>query len=410
MSERWRMIHEIRLLSPTRFRPAGAELSIHELVSEHGVDVISRIPKGPSSRLTSFFSACPLALVVATLPACAPDLSNNSLSPGPLEGSFAVSDFFSPSGFMGDGAVRGLLTQKRDEDCQPRREDARGSCFHFTYRPGEEGWSGVYFQYPANNWGSSAGRAVEDRYSKVTFEASARFSITYPEGAGVGESCGSNTSCRPGLACPEGTCSPERSRALGDNCLISAECSDGAQCVGQTCTEAGTADEMEPCGTGRDELCRSGLRCGQQDGSFVCLPDGNRDVGEDCSTRNECFSGLFCQEGTCVPRTQMGPFRFMVGGIQPTEANFEHADEIGVEYSPGSDKPPAVLSPDPQQFEIDLSGLSFSELIGAFMWASAFPDVDEVRREGPTPYRANLDEPAHIYFDDIVFVAAEGGE
>src|SRR5690606_23421726 len=104
---------------------------------------------------------------------CIPDLRKNSLTAGPVSGDFAVSDYFSASGFMGDGATRGNLLVSRDRDCLPRPAGAQGSCFHYTYKASDVGWSGVYFQYPANNWGTEEGRAIADTYSKVIFDAAA---------------------------------------------------------------------------------------------------------------------------------------------------------------------------------------------------------------------------------------------
>jgi hypothetical protein len=48
-----------------------------------------------------------------------------------------------------------------------------GTCYKFTYTPvpGGKGWGGVYWQYPANNWGDMPGLAVPSGATKVTFWA-----------------------------------------------------------------------------------------------------------------------------------------------------------------------------------------------------------------------------------------------
>src|SRR5690606_37138819 len=141
----------------------------------------------------------------------------------------AISDYFSASGFMGDGELRDFLTQKRDETCAPREPDAKGFCFHFTYGVGDAGWSGAYFQYPANNWGSEKGRVFADDYVIARFDASAEYRIVRPPGAGVGQARGGDPDCRPGLACADSICAPGANLAAGSDCMISAECVDGFQ-------------------------------------------------------------------------------------------------------------------------------------------------------------------------------------
>jgi hypothetical protein len=52
-----------------------------------------------------------------------------------------------------------------------RSAGARGNCFVFDYVPGPQLFAGVYFQYPANNWGAKEGLPVHsDKFSKVSFK------------------------------------------------------------------------------------------------------------------------------------------------------------------------------------------------------------------------------------------------
>ena len=93
--------------------------------------------------------------------------------PGPLDGPFAVSNFFTPSGHMGDGERAGHIRMDVQNDaCLARPEDAAGDCYRFVYRPGAKDWAGVYWVYPANNWGSRAGRQVRgERFRQVRLQA-----------------------------------------------------------------------------------------------------------------------------------------------------------------------------------------------------------------------------------------------
>jgi hypothetical protein len=95
------------------------------------------------------------------LGACGP-ATPTAEHPGPLDETFAVSDFFTPSGYMGDGEFLGKLRADVNSDaCKPRPPGARGTCYRFSYLRGDVGWAGVYWVFPANNWGSLAGRAVD---------------------------------------------------------------------------------------------------------------------------------------------------------------------------------------------------------------------------------------------------------
>ena len=105
---------------------------------------------------------------------------------GPLDGPFAVSEFFSPSGHMGDGAVPGPLTVDIDENCKERPPGARGDCYRFTYVPSTQLWAGVYWQYPSNNWGPQPGWPLAQRaddggtlpvFTTVTFQAASNVEL-----------------------------------------------------------------------------------------------------------------------------------------------------------------------------------------------------------------------------------------
>jgi hypothetical protein len=313
---------------------------------------------------------------------------------------------------MGDGMLPGYILADVDEDCKARPGGALGNCYRFTYSVGEEKWAGVYWQHPANNWGSRPGRSIGTTFSGMKFTAAAEYHIVLPAGGGVGASCADDTACRPGLSCAGGACAPAGTTPLDGRCLISAECAEDRQCSGQKCIDLppsmGVPAAMgQPCGTGDDLLCVTGLQCSDQ---LVCVAEGAADVGQACGVRNDCRAGLYCSGGACRPRTKMGPFQFMVGGISPpvSRPDLQFADQIGVGYFPMAGDPLAVLGPDWQRFRIDLSAQpNFSTLIGAFMWAVAFPNIDLVATEGKQPYLGDPDKPATLYFDDIVFETAQ---
>ena len=107
--------------------------------------------------------------------ACAPKAGQPRLPPS---GPFTVSDYFAASGAMADGdgmSPPGMIvtTQYSGSKCndKDRAPGARGQCFVFDYVPGPNLFAGVYFQYPANNWGAEPGLAVHaDKFNQVSFK------------------------------------------------------------------------------------------------------------------------------------------------------------------------------------------------------------------------------------------------
>jgi hypothetical protein len=93
---------------------------------------------------------------------------------------FAVDSVYVASGFMGDGATAGAITMapsptNSDTTCGGDRAQsgALGVCHVATYAPvtGGPGWGGVYWQYPANNWGTMMGFTVPSGATSVAFWA-----------------------------------------------------------------------------------------------------------------------------------------------------------------------------------------------------------------------------------------------
>jgi hypothetical protein len=105
--------------------------------------------------------------------------SVDDVSSEPIAPPFAVSDYFVPSGFMGDVAeTNGRKPLELFYDgCRPRPAGARGNCYRFVYHPtpldaGGVGWAGVYWQSPANNWGQDRPQSVVPSARRVSFMAS----------------------------------------------------------------------------------------------------------------------------------------------------------------------------------------------------------------------------------------------
>lgn len=145
---------------------------------------------GVIALITSLSAAC-------SAPGSTPPATNNNnpppastadaAPPGPVAIPFLLSDEFAPSGYMGDSqADFTAITMGKDiATCKaPRSADAAGDCYTITWNPviatgAPSAWVGVYWQYPANNWGAKTGKQIAPGASKVSF---------YAAGAAGGES------------------------------------------------------------------------------------------------------------------------------------------------------------------------------------------------------------------------------
>jgi hypothetical protein len=136
----------------------------------------------------------PVAIILTALlvgsSGCLPSIDN--LDDGPLDSTFAVTDVFTPSGFMGDGATFAHLYMDVNKNCQtPRPANARGYCYKFTYykdtTPTGVSWAGVFWVFPANNWGTRKGHAMDTtRFHQLRYSASVQYPEPLPEFAGMG--------------------------------------------------------------------------------------------------------------------------------------------------------------------------------------------------------------------------------
>jgi hypothetical protein len=128
------------------------------------------------SRIALPFGA--LSTTLLALAACSAGVDDTppGVDPTPENGidpPFAVSQYFAPSGFMGDGDDGvSLVAEASTGDCLDRRvADADGDCYRFTYTAATRLWAGVYWQYPANNWGELEGKKVAPGATEVSFWA-----------------------------------------------------------------------------------------------------------------------------------------------------------------------------------------------------------------------------------------------
>ena len=101
--------------------------------------------------------------------------SSEEEKPKTPDGPFAVSEYFAPSGAMGDAETLGNLVIYDQLECKDRPSGAVGNCYAFDYNAGPLLWGGLYWQYPDNNWGAAKGLPVHgDKFTKVTFQAAVK--------------------------------------------------------------------------------------------------------------------------------------------------------------------------------------------------------------------------------------------
>jgi len=120
---------------------------------------------------------------------------------------------------MGDGATNGNLVTTIGTGCKDRPPGARGDCFVFQYMAsnpyttpvsmstGTCMWAGVFFQSPANNWGTDKGLPIPlSKLTQMTAQvavASGNELMTFQLG-GVGQLplADGGTPPQPANACP----------------------------------------------------------------------------------------------------------------------------------------------------------------------------------------------------------------
>jgi hypothetical protein len=88
----------------------------------------------------------------------------------PASAPFDVNGLYVPSGYMGDGAQGGNVQVRPVTGEKPRPGAKDSLSYKVTYQPGNQGWAGVYWLSPADNWGDKPGRSIRGA-TWITFYA-----------------------------------------------------------------------------------------------------------------------------------------------------------------------------------------------------------------------------------------------
>lgn len=110
---------------------------------------------------------------------------------------------------------------------------------------------------------------------------------------GIGDACTPSSQCRPPLRCGSSlVCEPPGDIPLGEACVLNADCALGLRCAAAVCASAGQGVEGSLCdGSGE---CLRDLRCVYTGAGGRCEPYQNGDIGDACTTVQECAAPLFC--------------------------------------------------------------------------------------------------------------------
>lgn len=89
-----------------------------------------------------------------------------------LKAPFYVSDYFVPSGWIGDGEFARKYIQYEEifRNKIPCPEDTDGTCIKIIYSPGVIQWGGIFWQSSPNNWGEKPGKYIKDA-TRISFWA-----------------------------------------------------------------------------------------------------------------------------------------------------------------------------------------------------------------------------------------------
>ena len=91
---------------------------------------------------------------------------------------------------MGDGARLGNLTVD-NLHCKPRPPGAKGDCYVFDYHKDHlqaDHWAGVYWVFPANNWGAEYGHAIDStRFQQIRFYAAIETPMPFTAAGGTAQ-------------------------------------------------------------------------------------------------------------------------------------------------------------------------------------------------------------------------------
>jgi hypothetical protein len=130
------------------------------------------------------------------------------------------------SGFMGDAQTSVLAApsaQNSDGTCGGNRASASagGDCDTFQITPASDGmgWQGVFYQFPAGNWGTSPGRAIAPDASAVTFSARASRAVAVKFQVGMCDAAHASDATQ----CADGFFAFPTSADSSDNVMVSSE-------------------------------------------------------------------------------------------------------------------------------------------------------------------------------------------
>jgi hypothetical protein len=322
--------------------------------------------------------------------------------PGDATLPLALDSFFAPSGFMGDGESGGIAADTCDLP-----DGAAGNCNRFTWTPGDLGWGGVFWQYPAGNWGDTPGLEIPAGAAQISFLAwgseggeVVSFGAGYEEADGFAVSSGEVTL----------TAAPTRYRidirhieyttVAGGFSWVTGEGNEGPITLSITdlvWTDSTEGLAEEPVGDALtlpaavdDTWAASGYMGDGEAGGIAageCPMRGASDAGGVCHSftwtpGDAGWAGVFWQfpAGNWgeMPGRSVAPgateISFLAWGAEGGEVVTFNAGMPGVdtfEVTSGE----IALTGAPTRYTISLEGVAYDEVVGAFSWVAGGRDT-----------------------------------
>jgi hypothetical protein len=129
---------------------------------------------------------------------------------------------------------------------------------------------------------------------------------TEPGSLAPGSACQSAAACPAGQTCDDGVCGapkdpcPSVEDGTCDEAKGTGRCAEGSDAKGCGCQPSlpdATCDLVTQCG------CAKGRTCMPEAGGAICTEPrtSSTEIGDRCTTNEDCRAGLACNYGTCQP-------------------------------------------------------------------------------------------------------------
>ncbi len=204
-----------------------------------------------------------------------------------------------------------------------------------------------------------------------------------PDG-GFMTSCTRTNECNAGFVCIAGTCGSPGTILENRPCSAARDCQSGFYCnLQQRCDTPSTAGTVgAACLT--DDNCTPGLRCVYGGFTGTCEQGGQTEVGDSCTSSNQCLAGTYCgpASGQCSIFATAFP-RYQGTACPEDTGPFKAYHDVPTSTAPIAD---FFRLPYPNDIRVTSSG------------GRKIVDLADFPRPGPTPLGVDL---VDLYVDAL---------